>query len=434
MHIARELGDGLWNSFQMAWEVTWALVLGFALSGIVQAWVPRERMERALGGSGPRQIGLATGLGAASSSCSYAAIAIAKSMFQKGASFTTAMAFQFASTNLVFELGIVLWIFIGWQFTLAEFAGGILLIVLMWLGLRLFLTRRLEEDAREHARSAESGHEHHSVSSELPLRRRLVSAEAWSDVAHNFRGDWEMLWKEITAGFLIAGFIALLPMDFFNSLFITDSSRPLRLAENVVLGPIVAVLSFVCSVGNVPLAAVLWAGGISFSGVIAFIYADLIIIPIVLAYRKYYGGAVTARLVAIMFVAMVVTALAVDGLFSLAGLVPEKRPSIESITSRGISWNYTTVLNIVFLLLAAALGALTLRRGARDPVCGMTVDRSKALRSEFRRRTFYFCGPGCKGKFEADPEGYSDREGRAEAASTHAGHGHHGEEHSRHGQ
>jgi len=294
MEILRAIGDGLWNAFQMAWEVGWALVLGFLLSGIVQAWVPRSRMQSALGGAGPRQIGLATGLGAASSSCSYAAIAIAKSMFAKGASFSSAMAFQFASTNLVFELGIVMWIFLGWQFTLAELVGGLVLIALMWLGLRLFLTRRLEEEARRHAESAQAGHDHASAGSEgLTLRERLTSVRAWSDVAHNFRGDWGMLWKEITAGFVIAGFIALLPMDFFNGLFLTDAPAPLRLVENVLVGPIVAALSFVCSVGNVPLAAVLWSGGISFSGVLAFIYADLIIVPIVIAYRKYYGGRVT---------------------------------------------------------------------------------------------------------------------------------------------
>src|SRR5947209_87883 len=272
--------DGLWNAFRMGWEVWWALVLGFLLSGIVQAWVPRARMERALGGAGAQQIALATGLGAASSSCSYAAIAIAKSMFQKGASFAAAMAFQFASTNLVFELGIVMWVFLGWKFTLAEFVGGIVLIVLMWLGIRLFVTRQLEGLAREHAIAAQTGHQHVSAES----GPKLFSLQAWSDVGHNFRGDWEMLWKEIVGGFLIAGFIALLPLSFFNGLFITDSSSAPRLLENVVLGPIVAALSFVCSVGNVPLAAVLWAGGISFSGVIAFIYADLIIVPIVLAY------------------------------------------------------------------------------------------------------------------------------------------------------
>src|SRR6266550_1745782 len=364
------LVDGLLNAFRMGWEVWWALVLGFLLSAIVQAWVPRARMQSALGGSGLRQVSLATGLGAASSSCSYAAVAIAKSLFQKGASFTTAMVFQFASTNLVFELGIVMWIFLGWQFTLAELVGGIVLIALMWLGLRLFLTSRLEEQAREHALDAQAGHEHHSAESE----RTLFSLQAWSDVAHNFRGDWGMLWKEIVGGFLIAGYIALLPMSFFNRLFITGTGGAPQLLENAVVGPIVAALSFVCSVGNVPLAAVLWAGGISFSGVLAFIYADLIVIPIVIAYRKYYGGTVTVRLVAIMFVTMVASALVVDGLFTLLGLVPETRPSIQSITERGIAWNYTTVLNILFLAVAAGLFALTLRHGAKDPVCGMTVD------------------------------------------------------------
>src|SRR3954469_16878520 len=403
MAVLSTIGDGLWAAFQMAWEVLWALILGFALSGIVQAWVPRSRMQRALGGRGPRQIGLATGLGAASSSCSYAAIAIAKSMFTKGASFASAMVFQFASTNLVFELGIVIWVFIGWQFTLAEVGGGLILIALMWLGLRLFVTRRLEEEARVHAEAADAGHQHESSGAAgLSVRQRLGSLEAWSDVAHNFRGDWQMLWKEIASGFLIAGFISLLPVDFFNSLFITGASQPWRLIENVIVGPIVAILSFVCSVGNAPLAAVLWAGGISFSGVIAFIFADLLIIPIVLAYNKYYGRELTARLVAIMFVATVRAALAVHGIFSVLGLVPTERPSIESVTSRGVSLNYTAVLNIVFLGAAAALFGLAVRRGAKDPVCGMTVARHAGKpTSTVGGRTFYFCGEGCKAKFEA---------------------------------
>jgi uncharacterized membrane protein YraQ (UPF0718 family)/YHS domain-containing protein len=419
MGVARALGDGLLNAFQMAWEVGWALVLGFVLSAIVQAWVPRSRMQSALGGAGPKQVALATGLGAASSSCSYAAIAIAKSMFAKGASFASAMAFQFASTNLVFELGIVMWIFLGWEFTLAELLGGLLLIVLMWLGLRLTITRRLEEQARRHAEGAQAGHQHASAGSEdLALRERLTSVRAWSDVAHNFRGDVGMLWKEIGAGFVIAGFIALLPMDFFNGLFLTDASRPVRLVENVLIGPVVAALSFVCSVGNIPLAAVLWSGGISFSGVIAFIYADLIIVPIVLAYRKYYGGRVTARLVAVMFATMVVAALLVDGLFSAFGLVPDTRPSIDTITERPIAWNYTTFLNVVFLALAAALVGLTLRRGAKDPVCGMTVDRHAGKPTSIHQgKTVYFCGQGCKAKFDAAPERYSTGR-RASAAGA----------------
>ncbi len=420
MPVLETIGDGLWNAFQMAWEVTWALVLGFLLSGIVQAWVPRSKMERALGGTGARELALSTGLGAASSSCSYAAVAIAKSMFQKGASLASAMAFQFASTNLVFELGIVMWIFLGWEFTLAEFLGGLVLIVLMWIGIRVLVSRRDEKEARRHAEAAETGHAHHAASG----KPRVLSLESWSDVAHNFRSDWEMLWKEIAGGFLIAGFIALLPMDFFNDLFITESNDTLRLAENVVVGPIVAVLSFVCSVGNVPLAAVLWAGGISFSGVIAFVYADLIIIPLVIVYGRYYGWRLAAVLVGIMFATMVVAALAVDGIFDALGIVPGDRPSIDSITERGVSWNYTTFLNIVFLCVAVGLVALTMRRAARDPVCGMSVDRSKALTLEYHGKTLYFCSETCRSKFQADPERYMSPHAREAAAYGHAGHHH----------
>src|SRR5437764_10403596 len=199
----------------MAWAVWWALVLGFAISAVVQAWVPRARIQPALGGSGPRPVALATGLGAASSSCSYAAIAIAKSLFQKGASAASALAFQFASTNLVIELGVVIWVLLGWQFTLAEFVGGLVLIVVMTALLRLFVSRRLEEQAREHAQHAQDGHHHHhSAAAPSGWRERLTSVDAWSDVAENFRHDWGMLWKEITAGFFLAGFIGLLGDDF----------------------------------------------------------------------------------------------------------------------------------------------------------------------------------------------------------------------------
>jgi uncharacterized membrane protein YraQ (UPF0718 family) len=270
-------------------------------------------------------------------------------------------------------------IFLGWEFTLAEFVGGIVMIALMWAGVRLVITRRLEGEAREHALTAAAGHEHATAAAEgLSWRERFTSVSAWSDVAHNFRADWEMLWKEITGGFVIAGFIALLPLSFFNGLFVTDAPAGPRLLENVVVGPLVSVISFVCSVGNVPLAAVLWAGGISFSGVIAFIYADLIIVPLVVIYGRYYGRRMTALLVAIMFSAMAAAALAVDGIFSAAGLIPAHRPSIDSITSRGITWNYTTALNIVFTLVAAWLVALTLRRGARNSACGTPTGREAA--------------------------------------------------------
>src|SRR3954468_23929001 len=287
--VVSTIGDGLWNAFLMAWEVWWALVFGFAVSAAVQAFVPRRRIEAALSGGGVAPVARATVLGAASSSCSYAAIAIAKSLFQKGASATSALAFQFASTNLVWELGLVLWVLIGWQFTLAEYLGGLVMIGLMWGLLRLFVSREAEQRARAHAQHAEAGHQHASAGQAMPWRERLTSASAWSDVAHNFRGDWQMLYKEITVGFLLAGFIALLGDDFFNGLFLKDSPAAVQTLWGALIGPVIAVASFVCSVGNVPLAAVLWSGGISFAGVMAFIFADLIVLPIVLAYRKYYG-------------------------------------------------------------------------------------------------------------------------------------------------
>jgi uncharacterized membrane protein YraQ (UPF0718 family) len=356
--ILSTVGEGLKQSFLMAYQVWWALVIGFAISAIVQAWVPRERIESALSGSGPRPIAWATGLGAASSSCSYAAIAIAKSLFQKGASAASALAFQFASTNLVWELGLVLWVLIGWQITLAEYVGGIVMIVLMVAMLRLFVSRRLEEQAREHAQQADTGHQHHTAGERMGWRARLTSATAWSDVAHNFRGDWTMLWKEISIGFFLAGFIGLLGNDFFNSLFIQDAPPVVRTIENVLAGPLIAVLSFVCSIGNVPLAAVLWSGGISFGGVMAFIFADLIVLPIILAYRKYYGWAFALRITALMFVTMVIAALIVDGLFSAADLIPTTRPSRDDIFG-SVQVDYKLFLNVFGLIVFAALFWLT---------------------------------------------------------------------------
>jgi uncharacterized membrane protein YraQ (UPF0718 family) len=365
--VLSEIVKGFEQSLLMAYEVWWALVLGFAISGIVQAWVPTERIQASLAGRGPRPVALATGLGAASSSCSYAAISIAKTLMQKGASATTALAFQFASTNLVWELGLVLWVLIGWQFALAEYFGGIVLIVLMAATLRLFVSRRLEEQAREHAREAQEGHVHeHGADGEEGggLREKLTSAESWTAVAFNFRSDWRMLWKEITIGFLLAGFIGLLPNDFFNSLFVTDAPAAIRTIENVLVGPLIAILSFVCSVGNVPLAAVLWSGGISFAGVIAFIFADLIVLTIVAAYRKFYGWAFALRITALMFVTMVVAALIVDLVFGLAGLIPEgPRPTREDIFG-SVELDYKLLLNLLGLAIFTALIWLTRSRRA----------------------------------------------------------------------
>jgi uncharacterized protein len=395
---------GLRDSFLMAWEVWWALVLGFAISAIVQAWVPRERIEGLMSRSDASSVGWATGLGAASSSCSYAAIAIAKSLFQKGASAASALAFQFASTNLVWELGLVLWVLIGWQFALAEYVGGIVMIVLITVLLRLFVSRQLEEQAREHAREADSGHQHHAVGEQLSWRERLTSARAWSDVAHNFRGDWQMLWKEITIGFLLAGFVAQLGDHFFNSLFLKGSPQLVQTVWGAFIGPIIAVLSFVCSVGNVPLAAVLWSGGISFAGVLAFLFADLIVLPILAIYRKYYGTRFTVRITLLMFVTMVIAALVVDGVFSALGLIPTgPRPTRADIFS-SVHVDYKLALNTLGMAIFAVMFWLTARRGATDPVCGMKLDRDKALTKEFAGETRYFCSTRCLHTFEADPD------------------------------
>ncbi len=408
MPVIEKLWEGIEQSLLMAYEVWWALVIGFAISGIVQAWVPRARIESAMSGTGFAPIARATGLGAASSSCSYAAIAIARSLFAKGASAITALAFQFASTNLVWELGLVLWVLMGWQFTLAEFVGGIVMIALMAVLLRRFVSPALEERARVHAEEAageatmsgcghdhgghdhgshdhggHAGHDHsHGAGGEdRPLRESIGSAAAWREVAGNFRMDWAMLYKEIAIGFLLAGFIGLLGDDFFNVLFITDAPPFLRTLENVIVGPLIAVLSFVCSVGNVPLAAVLWSGGIGFGGVVAFLFADLIVIPIVLAYRKYYGDAFAFRIVALMFVTIVLAALIVDGVFGLVGLVPTgPRPSRTDVFG-SVGLNYKLVLNVIATAIFLALFWLS-RRGSEDGAGIDIVDEQGQERHE----------------------------------------------------
>jgi uncharacterized membrane protein YraQ (UPF0718 family)/YHS domain-containing protein len=421
MDVLTTIGGGFKDAFLMAWEVWWALVLGFAISAIVQAWVPRERIERALGGSGARPVAVATALGAASSSCSYAAIAIAKSLFQKGASAASALAFQFASTNLVIELGIVMWVLIGWQFTLAELVGGLILIVVMTVLLRLFVSKRLEEHAREHAQEADTGHQHHMAGKHMSVRERLTSMSAWSDVAHNFRNDWGMLYREITIGFLLAGFIGQLHNGFFNALFISHAPAGVKLIENALIGPIIAVLSFVCSVGNIPLAAVLWSGGIGFAGVIAFIFADLIVLPIISIYRKYYGTRFALRIVVLMFVTMVIAALIVDGLFSATDLIPHVRPTRADIFS-SIKVDYKLFTNILGAAIFAGLFALTVRRGGTDPVCGMKVDRSKAIRMDFAGETFFLCSQHCAHTFEVDPESYVGEHSAAAEANVAGAH------------
>jgi uncharacterized protein len=394
------LWHGLRDSFLMTWEVWWALVLGFTISAIVQAWAPRERVERALSGSGLRPVALATGLGAASSSCSYAAVAIGKSLFQKGASAASALAFQFASTNLVWELGLVLWVLIGWQFTAAEYIGGVVMIVLMTVFLRLFVSPRLEAEARVHAQRADTAHQHHSAGGSRAWRGRLFDVNSWSDVAYNFRGDWQMLYKEIAAGFVLAGFVAQLGDGFFRGLFLTHAPTPIPTIENVLVGPVIAIVSFVCSVGNVPLAAVLWSGGISFAGVLAFLFADLIVLPIIAIYRKYYGTQFAVRITLMMFITMAVAGLIVDAAFSVLGLLPSGPRPTRTDVFGSVQLDYKLYLNVLAAVVFGSLVWLTSRRGATDPVCGMRVDRASALTLDVDGQRHYFCSPHCLASFE----------------------------------
>jgi YHS domain-containing protein len=277
----------------------------------------------------------------------------------------------------------------------------LLLIAIMTLLMRAFVSPRLEQQAREHAVHADAGHQHQSAGQRMPLLQRLRSVEAWSDVAHNFRNDWAMLYREIAVGFLLAGFVGLLGTGFFNGLFIVHAPGPLRVAENVLVGPLIAMLSFVCSVGNIPLAAVLWSGGIGFAGVIAFIFADLVVLPIVAIYRKYYGTPFALRIVALMLVTMVLAALAIDGLFTLGGLVPRARPTHADIFG-SVKVDYKLFTNLLGTAIFLALFALTVRRGASDPVCGMRVDRRTAVKLRHGARTEFFCSEHCAQSYVAN--------------------------------
>src|ERR1700730_828838 len=366
MNLIVALGHALWMAFAMFWEILWPLILGFGLSGVVQAVVSKSEMSRLLPDDSPKTLAIATGLGAASSSCSYAAVALARSIFRKGADFTAAMAFELASTNLVAELSIILIVLMGWQFALAEFAGGLLMVVMMALLFRIFLSRKLVQQARAQAekgvRGVMEGHAEMDMSVEKgSLWQRITSSEGITATSHYFVMDIIAVWKDIAGGLLLAGALAAwVPPNFWNTFFLT--SHPLTATLwGPIVGPIVAIFSFVCSVGNIPLAAVLCNGGISFGGVIAFIYADLIILPIIDIYRKYYGWKVTTLVVAVFYCAMAVAALIIEFLFSVLGLIPHQRNA--QIVESSVSFNHTTVLNIIFLAIAAFLLVRFLKTG-----------------------------------------------------------------------
>jgi hypothetical protein len=359
VNLLSAIGDALATAGKMGWEILWPLILGFLLSAVIQAVVRREQISRLMADSSPRALAIATGLGAASSSCSYAAVALARSLFRKGASFTSAMVFEIASTNLVVELGIILAIALGWQFTLAEFIAGPIMIVFVALLFRLWLRGKIVEQARVQAERGVAGSmEGHagmdmSVQMDAPFVRRLFSRAGLTSTSQYFVMDWAAVLRDIAIGLLIAGaFAAWVPTSWLKTVFFSDNPA-LAFLLGPLIGPLIAVISFVCSVGNVPLAAVLWNGGISFGGVMSFIFADLIIIPILLIYRRYYGTRAMLLIAGVFYLSMAAAGYLIELLFTPLGLVPHQRRA--AVLESTISWNYTTWLNIVFLAIATAL-------------------------------------------------------------------------------
>ena len=397
----------------MFWATLWALVLGFGLSGAVQAFVSRGEMERVLGNHRPATVARASILGAISSSCSYAASALAKTLFVRGADWTTSMVFMVASTNLVVELGIVLWLLIGWQFAVAEFVGGTIMIVLLAIVLPRVISATELEAARARLKGAGGAAASEGSGGPEPWRTRIRSAAGWSDAAGYTVSDLRMLRRELLIGFVVAGFLSeLVPERWWHSIFLSGHGFGSS-AENVVLGPFIALISFVCSVGNVPLAAALWKGGISFGGTVAFVFADLISLPLLAIARRYYGTRITLRMLAVFWAAMSVAGLATEYLFKAAGLVPTVHP--RTVVTTGFGLDATLVLNVVAIVAFGAIYWLYRNRArfggpsgyARDPVCGMQVEVAHAPAvARVDTATYYFCCDRCHDRFVSEPERY----------------------------
>jgi len=436
-----DIGRSLRDGFFMFWETLWPLILGFGLSGAVQAFVSRQSMQQKLGDHRSRAILRASGYGMVSSSCSYAASAMAKSLFVKGADYLAAMVFMFASTNLVIELGIVLIVLMGWQFAVSEFIGGIIMIVLLATLGGLWLRGRSITEARERLAADQESDEHHHGPEEAAQRQawktRIRTASGWADSATYTMADLTMLRREMVIGYTVAGFLAVLvPTSVWHSVFATGHGFWTSL-QNVIVGPFIAIISFVCSIGNVPLAAALWKGGISFGGVISFIFADLIAFPLLMIYRRYYGWHLMWRMLVVFWALMSIAGLVTEGIFTAAGLVPTQRPT--EVAPAHFSWNYTTYLNLIFLALFGVLYWLYRNRErfgagqgyARDPMCGMQVETANAVASVVHDgQRVYFCSDHCKGRFLADPrrpaEPKADQEQREHHqpahTQTHEGH------------
>ena len=366
MIVLEHIGSALRLAFAMFWQVLWPLTLGFLLSALVETLVPKSTISRVLGRDSAKGVGLATLFGAASSSCSYAAVAVARTLFRKGATFGNAIIFEFASTNLVFELGLVLLILLGWQFVGAEFAGGVLMVGLLAVIFRFTLSRQLVDDAQDNAERGLLGRMEGHAAMDMsvtdgPLLQRLRSPRALTSISHYFFMNIYSLWTDLVLGFLIAGALgSWVPDSWWSALFLTGHGA-LTEVWGAFVGPIISLLSFVCSVGNVPLAAVLWRGGISFGGVIAFIFADLIIIPIILIYRKYYGMRAALYLLLVSYVTMVIAGLIIGAVFHAIGAVPTSRD--VTVFDTTVSWNYDTFIDVGAIALIAVLLRRFLRTG-----------------------------------------------------------------------
>ena len=359
MPLLAELWQALVVAAGMFWQVGWSLVLGFAISAAIQAFVSKAQMQRELGRGGLRQVALATIFGAASSSCSYAAAAVSKTLFKKGAALTPSLAFLFSSTNLVVELGIILYLLMGWQFTVAEWLGGIVLIVIMSLLVKLTYPKELVEQARRHVELASAGHQHGDmVVAGDSLWQKVRNPQARVLIAQNFAMDWSMLWKDLLAGFIIAGVLAVfVPTRVWQVLFLHGAPAAVQVPVNAIVGPLIAVISFVCSIGNVPLAAILWGSGITFGGVLAFLYADLIVLPLLDIYRRYYGWRMAAYIGMVFFITMVAAGILMDLVFSGLHQIPTPNIHIKD-QMMSFSFNYTFYLNTIFGMLAAYLAYL----------------------------------------------------------------------------
>jgi uncharacterized membrane protein YraQ (UPF0718 family) len=349
--------EAAYTSLGFFWMAMWAFVLGYVISSIIQVFITEKRMQNVLGSQDGKSVLLGTFFGFISSSCSFSALATTKSLFQKGASFISSLAFLLASTNLVIELGIIISIFLGWQFVVGEYVGGVLLILISWLFIRIIQPRKLILNARNKLNtSKEEGMEQ----DQKRFIEKVKSSENWAKVGKQYTMEWKMVWKDVTVGFTIAGIVAaFVPDTFFQTLFINTGDGQhsfgfFTLLEHVIVGPIAAFLTFIGSMGNIPLAALLFGKGVSFAGVMAFIFSDLVVFPVLRINAKYYGWKMSLFIMFLLFISLIITSMLLHYGFDLFNLIP--KGTAASITEKvHFSIDYTFVLNIAFLVASGIL-------------------------------------------------------------------------------